>query len=152
MSRCVGILLFLSVFRGFASANRVYPSDSVRRIFHIDVNAALIINKGIYDGLPPELQTILHEVGKEWTARADAGQQEAYEMAYGGVPQDFAGAETFELTREEQQKWANAMPNIAKEWADQMEAQGLPGKEVLAAYMEEMRSSGADPVRNWDQE
>ena len=114
--------------------------------------AALIINQGVYDGLPPELQDILVEVGKEWTAKADAGQQEAYEMAYGGVPQDFAGAETYELPREEQEKWANAMPNIAKEWAEQMESQDLPGNEVLSAYMEEMRSAGADPVRNWDQD
>jgi acyl transferase domain-containing protein len=30
--------------------------------------------------------------------------------------------------------------------------QGLPGNEVLSAYMEEMRASGADPVRNWDEE
>jgi TRAP-type C4-dicarboxylate transport system substrate-binding protein len=113
--------------------------------------AALIINKGVYEGLPPELQTILKEAGRAWTAAADAGQQEAYEMAYGGVPQNFAGAETFELSREEQEKWATAMPNIAKEWAEQMDSQGYPGTEVLSAYMEEMRNSGADPVRNWDQ-
>ncbi len=113
--------------------------------------AALLINKSVYDGLPPELQTILHDVAKDWTAKADAGQQAAYEMAYGNVPQDFPGAQTFELPREEQVKWATAMPNIAQEWADQMEAQGLPGKEILSAYMDEMRKSGADPVRNWDQ-
>jgi hypothetical protein len=44
------------------------------------------------------------------------------------------------------------MPNIAQEWAQQMDEQGLPGTEVLSAYMEEMRSTGAEPVRNWDKE
>jgi TRAP-type C4-dicarboxylate transport system substrate-binding protein len=114
--------------------------------------AALIVNKSVFEGLPPELQTIMQEVATEWTARADAGQQEAYEMAYSNVPQDFEGAETYDLPRAEQEKWASAMPNIAKEWAQQMEDMGLPGNEVLSAYMEEMRSSGADPVRNWDEE
>jgi TRAP-type C4-dicarboxylate transport system substrate-binding protein len=114
--------------------------------------AALIVNKSVYEGLPPELQTILLEAAQAWTAEADAAQQGIYEAAYGGVPQNFAGAQTFELPREEQSEWANSMPNIAKEWAERIDGQGLPGTEVLSAYMEEMRSSGAEPVRNWDQE
>jgi TRAP-type C4-dicarboxylate transport system substrate-binding protein len=114
--------------------------------------AALIVNKGVYEGLPPELQTILREAAQAWTAAADAAQQGIYEKAYGTVPESFAGAQTFDLPREEQAEWANAMPNIAKEWAERIDAAGLPGSEVLSAYMEEMRSSGAEPVRNWDQE
>jgi TRAP-type C4-dicarboxylate transport system substrate-binding protein len=113
--------------------------------------AALIINKSVYESLPPELQTILREAAQAWTAEADAAQQGIYETAYGSVPENFAGAQTFELPREEQTEWANALPNIAKEWAEQMDAAGLPGTEVLSAYMEEMRGGGADPVRNWDQ-
>jgi TRAP-type C4-dicarboxylate transport system substrate-binding protein len=114
--------------------------------------AALIVNKAVYEGLPPELQTILREAAQAWTAAADAAQQGIYEKAYGTVPESFAGAQTFDLPREEQAEWANAMPNIAKEWAERIDAAGLPGSEVLSAYMEEMRSSGAEPVRNWDQE
>jgi TRAP-type C4-dicarboxylate transport system substrate-binding protein len=114
--------------------------------------AALIMNKSVFEGLPPELQTILEEVGKAWTAAADAVQLEAYNEAYGGVPEDFPGAETYELPREEQTRWADKMPNIAKEWAERLDDQGQPGSEVLAAYMETLRESGADPVRNWDQE
>lgn len=114
--------------------------------------AALIVNKSVFEGLPPELQTILEEAGKAWTAAADAVQLEAYNMAYGGVPDDFPGAETYDLPRAEQTKWANAMPNIAKEWAERLDAEGQPGSEVLAAYMETIRAAGADPVRNWDEE
>jgi len=114
--------------------------------------AALIINKSVLQGLPPELQTILREAAQAWTAKADAAQQGIYETAYGTVPANFAGAATFDLPREEQAKWASAMPNIAKEWAERIDAAGMPGSEVLSAYMEEMRSSGAEPVRNWDQE
>ena len=81
-----------------------------------------------------------------------AAQQDIYDNAYGSVAENFPGAATFELPREEQAKWASAMPNIAKEWAERIDAPGLPGTEVLSAYMNEMRSAGAEPVRNWDQE
>jgi hypothetical protein len=42
------------------------------------------------------------------------------------------------------------MPNIAAEWADRINKQGLPGTQALAAYMAEIRKSGAKPVRDWD--
>jgi TRAP-type C4-dicarboxylate transport system substrate-binding protein len=113
--------------------------------------AALIINKAVYDGLPAELQTILREAAQAWAAAAAEAQQSIYDNAYGSVAQNFPGATTFELPREEQVKWAEAMPNIAKEWAERIDAQGLPGSAVLSAYMNELRSAGADPVRNWDQ-
>jgi TRAP-type C4-dicarboxylate transport system substrate-binding protein len=114
--------------------------------------AAIVMNKSVFEGLPPELQTILQDTCKAWTKAADAVQLEAYNTAYSGVPEDFSGAKTFELPREERAKWANKMPNIAKEWAERLDAEGQPGSEVLAAYMETLRAAGADPVRNWDQD
>ena len=115
--------------------------------------AALIINKSVHDGLPPELQTILQGgragVDRRQPTRA---QQDIYIAAYGSVPEKFAGAQTFDLPPPGAGRLGGAMPNIAKEWAERIDAQGLPGSKVLAAYMEEMRASGAKPVRNWDQD
>ena len=63
----------------------------------------------------------------------------------------FANAHvTYVLPREEQVKWATAMPNIAKEWAERADKQGLPGSKALAAFMAEIRAAGAKPVRDWD--
>jgi TRAP-type C4-dicarboxylate transport system substrate-binding protein len=145
-----GFIIFPSAIPGMK-----YPEAAphVTKVgFGAQYAAALIVNKGVYESLPPELQTILKEAAQAWTAQADAAQQGIYENAYGSVPENFPGAQTFELPREEQVEWANALPNIAKEWAEQMDGQGLPGTEVLSTYMEEMRSGGADPVRNWDQD
>jgi hypothetical protein len=44
------------------------------------------------------------------------------------------------------------MPNIAKEWAQNLDKQKLPGTRALAAYMEDMRKNGAKPARDWDKE
>jgi hypothetical protein len=85
----------------------------------------------------------------EWGAKADAMMQD---LGRGGVEatKGFANGNVIVLPREEQVKWANAMPNIAKEWAERIDKQGLPGSKSLAAYMAEIRASGAKPVRDWD--
>jgi TRAP-type C4-dicarboxylate transport system substrate-binding protein len=111
--------------------------------------AALIINKGVYDKLPPEIRKVLHEAGQAWTAAADKVMIELGDSGFKSVS-TFQGGEAYVLPREEQVKWANAMPNIAKEWAASMDKQGLPGSKALATYMAEMRKAGAKPVRDWD--
>ena len=111
--------------------------------------AALIINKGVYAKLPPALQKILREAGEAWTAAADKVQLDAGHAGFESVPK-FPNGKAFELPRAEQVKWANAMPNIAKEWADRATKDGLPGTKILAAYMDELRKAGAKPVRDWD--
>ena len=44
------------------------------------------------------------------------------------------------------------MPNIAMEWAASMEKKGLPGKQVLKAYLDGFRKRGVRLVRDWDKE
>ena len=58
----------------------------------------------------------------------------------------------FTLPPEERRKWAKLVPNVAKEWADAQEKKGLPGKAVLKGFMDELRSRGANPPRDWDKE
>jgi TRAP-type transport system periplasmic protein len=111
--------------------------------------AALIINKGVYDKLPAEVRKVLHEAAQAWTAEADKVMIDLGNAGFKSVP-SFPGGQAYELPRAEQAKWANAMPNIAKEWAANMEKQGLPGNKALTAYMNEIRKAGAKPVRDWD--
>ncbi len=49
----------------------------------------------------------------------------------------------------ERAAWANAMPNIAMEWAKGLDEAGQPGTEMLAAYMAKLRDAGFEPVRDW---
>ena len=60
--------------------------------------------------------------------------------------------QVMEFPREEQVKWAKMMPNLAKEWADKLDKQGLPATKAMHAYMNEMRAMGAKPARDWDKE
>jgi TRAP-type C4-dicarboxylate transport system substrate-binding protein len=143
-----GFIIFPSAVRGMK-----YPEAAPNLTvvgFGAQYAAALLVNKNVWAKLPPELQKIMRETALEWGAKADAMMQgrgsDGITAAKG-----FPNAQVFELPRAEQVKWANAMPNIAKEWAERLDKQGLPGSKTLTAYMEEIRKSGANPVRNWDQ-
>jgi TRAP-type C4-dicarboxylate transport system substrate-binding protein len=110
----------------------------------------LSVNKDLWDKLPSELQKIMLEVGEEWGVQSDKAYMTAGDDGYKSLA-DFK-AELYELPREEQVRWAKAMPNIAKEWAQKMDQQGLPGSKALAMFMDEMRKAGVTPIRDWDKE
>ena len=112
--------------------------------------AAIIINKGVFDKFAAPLQKIFREAGEKWGAESDKAMQNAGQTGLAAVA-GFKG-QVLELPREEQVKWAKMMPNIAKEWADKLDKQGLPGTKVLRAYMDEVRRLGAKPARDWDKE
>jgi len=52
-----------------------------------------------------------------------------------------------ELPQAERVKWANALPDVAGDWARR---NGEPGRVVLKTFMEEARKRGAKPLREWD--
>jgi TRAP-type C4-dicarboxylate transport system substrate-binding protein len=112
--------------------------------------AAIIVNKGLFDKWPAALQKVFRDAGATWGEESDKAMQNAGEAGLQSVA-GFKG-QVIEFPREEQIKWAKMMPNIAKEWAQKLDAQGLPGTKVLTAYMDEMRRLGAKPARDWDKE
>lgn len=63
-----------------------------------------------------------------------------------------AGATITEAPADLREAWAASLPNVPQRWASELDAQGLPGSEVLAAFMQGLRDAGADVPRHWDQE
>lgn len=116
---------------------------------------ALAINKDTWERLPPEIRTILKEVGREYSRRM--GEEV---LAIYGKGVDWASREggkqnppvqVIEWSREHRAAWVNAMPNIAAEWVAANEAKGLPARDIMKTYMAAMRARGAQPLRDWDQ-
>ena len=64
---------------------------------------------------------------------------------------DFGGT-ILTLNDEQRRAWAMGLPNIAKEWADDMEERGMPGHDILRDYMDIMRANDQPVVRHWDRE
>jgi len=142
-----GFIIFPSSFKGMK-----YPEAAPNLTivgFGAQYAAALLVNKNAWAKIPPAVQTIMQETALEWGAKADAMMQKLGDEGIEAT-KTFPNGQVIRLPREEQVKWANAMPNIAKEWAERLDKQGQPGTQALKAYMDEVRRAGAQPVRDWD--
>lgn len=110
----------------------------------------LTFNKDKWDSLPAEVRQVLDEVSQVWeVASKQRGQRDAATSLKIAVEK---GATVNELPREEVVKLAAAIPNIAKEWAAQIDSKGLPGTKLLSTYMELWRARGVQHARAWDKE
>lgn len=63
-----------------------------------------------------------------------------------------AGGTIVELSDEDRAAWANAMPNVAQEWAKTLNDKGEDGTDMLAAYLGKLEASGYTGVRDWTAE
>ena len=108
------------------------------------------VNKKFFESLPPEVQKVFIDAGKVYDKKygelATAKANNAMEIMKKG------GATFIPFSDEERAKWARKMPNIAMEWAASMEQKGLPGKQVVKAYLDSLRERGVKLVRDWDKE
>jgi len=143
-----GFIMIASSFPGMK-----YPEVAphvTRTGFGAIYTVALTVNKGVYAKLPDAGKKALHEAGAIWGEEAAKAQAAAYAAGIGSVP-GFKG-HVYDFPRQEQIRWAKAMPNIAKQWAETLDKRGLPASKALALFMDEMRAAGAKPARDWDKE
>lgn len=104
-------------------------------------------NEDFWKKLPDEVKGVINEVAVMYrdhvatiAMERAAESIEAYKAAGGTV---------VELSQNDRQVWANAMPNIAQEWAEDLDKSGQPGTEMLKAYIGKMKAAGFSPARDW---
>ncbi|WP_323765351.1 C4-dicarboxylate TRAP transporter substrate-binding protein [Marinovum sp.] len=105
------------------------------------------VNKDYWEGLPSEVQEVLQEVAvlyRDHVAGIAMDRAEESRTAY-----TEAGGTITKLSDDQRAAWAQAMPNIAQEWAQGLNDAGQPGTEMLEAYMAKLRDAGFTPVRDW---
>lgn len=105
------------------------------------------INKRRFEGLPPEVQQVLRDVGLEYSRRFAEAQRSTATALLQKMAE--AGATISELPAAERKRWADTIPNVAQIWADDLQGKGAPGQEVLRAYMDGLKKSGAALPRDW---
>ncbi len=108
------------------------------------------VNKDVWTKLPDEVKDVLQAVAVEYrdhvasVAMDRAGKAlEAYEAGGGTV---------VVLSDEARVAWATSMPNIAIDWATNLDQSGVPGSEMLKAYVAKLVAAGEVPVRDWSAE
>ena len=110
----------------------------------------ITVNADYWDRLPDEVKDVLQAVAVDYRdhvagiAMDRAGAARATYVEQGGT--------IVKLSEEDRAAWAKAMPNVAKELADTLNANGEAGTEMLAAYLAKLSDAGFDGVRNWTAE
>ena len=110
----------------------------------------LAANKDWFDGLDPVVQTALKDAATADRVAYHA-DLDASVAKFLGIMES-QGATITEVDQAFREQWAAGMDNVAKVWAERLDGEGHDGSGVLKVYMDTMRSAGATPVRNWDQE
>jgi len=113
------------------------------------ITGALTMNKTKYDSLPPEMQKMFLEVGKQYEIRV-AKKIVGFAALSMKKLIPSKGGKVSKLPMAEQKKWASGLPDLAGIWAAQQAKKGLPGKSVIKFYMDGIRKRGEKPLRNWD--
>jgi TRAP-type C4-dicarboxylate transport system substrate-binding protein len=111
---------------------------------------ALVMSKRVFDKLPKDAQKIVMEVGAEYDAKfatllTATSASLMQKMVEGG-------AKVRDLSPEERKQWAAVLPNVALPWAKDLDAKGLPGTQVLNAFVAEIRAAGVQFPRDWSKE
>lgn len=109
---------------------------------------ALTMNTAKLESLPDYVQQIILDAALKY--EEELSTLEETETAEAIEAMKAAGVEVHVLPQEERQKWAQSLPDLAGDWVKRLEDQGMPGRELLLFYMDELRKRGATPARDWD--
>ncbi|MGJ8546488.1 MAG: C4-dicarboxylate TRAP transporter substrate-binding protein [Sulfitobacter sp.] len=112
------------------------------------VNSKTItINKDYWDGLPEEVQQTLQEVAIAYRDHVAALSMD--KAAESIAAYEAAGGTVVEMSQEDRKAWADAMPDIAAQWAQELDASGEDGTGMLKAYLGKLNDAGFTGVRDW---
>lgn len=108
------------------------------------------VNADYWATLPDEVKEVLQAVAidyRDHLAGIAMDRAAAAEAAYVE-----AGGTIIDVSAEDREAWAAAMPNIAQELAATLNDAGEPGSEMIAAYLGKLQDAGFTPVRDWTAE
>lgn len=140
------------VFASAALPGKLYEvAPYITRVgFGAQYAGGLAANKAWYDALPAEVQAAL-KAGAKADAEAYQKDLDASVTKFLALMQE-QGATVRDVDKAFRKQWADGMDNVARLWAEKLDAEGKHGTAVLKAYMDTMRAAGATPVRDWDRE
>lgn len=108
------------------------------------------VNADYWKKLPDEVKGVLQDVAvayRDHVAKTAMGRAAASREAYVA-----AGGTVLDVSAEDRAAWAAAMPNIAVEWAKNLDDAGEPGSDMLKAYLGKLAAAGFTPTRDWASE
>jgi TRAP-type C4-dicarboxylate transport system substrate-binding protein len=135
-----GWLMFPSAYLGFKFYE---PSPNYTLIgFGAMAVNGLTVNTNSFNRLPLEIQTILMEVGRGYEEQAGASLNARQESGLAGLKE--VGAVVKTLGEEVRAGWAESLAGFPTRQAKDADGRGMPGAEVMNAYLEAVEGVGYD--------
>ncbi|MDF1777343.1 MAG: C4-dicarboxylate TRAP transporter substrate-binding protein [Rhizobiaceae bacterium] len=134
-----GWLMFPSAYYGF----KFYEPAPVYTLIGFGPMAVIGLTMGVksFNRLPEDVQKIILEVGREY--EVNSGIANNARQIVGLEKLKEAGATLQAISEETRTAWAKSLANFPSEQAKEAEGRGLPGLEVMRAYIDEVEKSDA---------
>ena len=89
----------------------------------------VVMNLDLWNNLPSDIKVIIQELNTEaYYEKLDANSLELVNIM---ATVQKAGVTVYKIAPEEEEKWMKASEGIVEDYIKQMEAKGLPGREVV---------------------
>jgi TRAP-type C4-dicarboxylate transport system substrate-binding protein len=121
-----------------------------RMNFGAQYASALTVNLDTWDRLPEEVRDIILAVSEEYRDQAAVDYFEGGQASLNIAVEN--GATISDIPTDVRAAYAGQMPNVALEWAADLDARGLPGTQVLETYMRLAQEAGIEFARTWTEE
>ncbi len=108
------------------------------------VSEGVVMNKKKWESTPKDLQKIIMDVVGNPFATTHGLDKKTYAAMMKEL--NAKGVKIYDLTPEQQAKWAERFQNATKEWVAELEKKGLPAKEAVIMYTEVAKSKGTTCV------
>ena len=108
------------------------------------------MNADSFKKIPPEVQKVLRELGREYSTENARLIGTRLEAAMKGMAA--GGAKTSKMSEANRKKWADSIAPLGKLWVENLEKRGIQAKPILAEFMNTVRAHGGKPLRDWDKD
>jgi TRAP-type C4-dicarboxylate transport system substrate-binding protein len=133
-----GWLMFPSAYLGFKFYESA-PNYTLVGFGAMPVNV-LTINSRTMASLPEDVQKIMREVGRAYEDRSGESLNAAQQRGLDGLAAN--GATITTLAPEARAEWANSLTGFAQQQATDANGRGMPGTEVMNAFIAAVTATG----------
>lgn len=105
------------------------------------------VNADYWKKLPDEVKKTLQDVAVLYRDHIAGLAMDRAADSHDAYKQ--AGGKIIEVSADDRTAWAKAIPNIAAEWAANLDKRGEAGTEMLNTYIGKLESAGYKGVRDW---
>ena len=133
-----GWLMFPSAYLGFKFYEPA-PNYTLIGFGAMGVNA-LTMNQRSFDRLPDDVRKIIMEVGRAYEDQAGKSLNGRQESGLKGLVE--VGANIKELGEDARAGWAKSLAAFPAQQAKEADGRGMPGTEVMKAYLDAVAATG----------